>query len=77
MNPATLTRIELKLDKILEILETEVVPDCDTMVSHINFVDSVYETVKTPMSFVLNKLRTSKIELPERKELKATPNNTN
>lgn len=61
MNDETNERIknlEKKMELILEKLEKlEAIEDnCSKMGNHINFVESVYETVRTPLQFISNKL---------------------
>jgi len=41
-----------KLDKILEFLET----DCKKMADHIDFVENVYDNVKSPFHFIMNRI---------------------
>jgi len=48
--------LEVKLNKILELLENDVAPNCNKMSSHIDFVDKVYDTVKSPLNFMCNKV---------------------
>ena len=48
--------LEVKLNKITELLENDVKPNCNKMSSHIDFVDNVYETVKSPLNFMCNKV---------------------
>ena len=48
--------LEVKLNKILELLEKDVKPNCNKMSSHIDFVDNVYDTVKSPLGFICNKV---------------------
>jgi Asp-tRNA(Asn)/Glu-tRNA(Gln) amidotransferase C subunit len=45
-----ITSIIQKVDRLLELLET----DCKKMTNHIDFVENVYENVKTPFSFIMN-----------------------
>jgi hypothetical protein len=40
------------MDKILEILEK----DCKKMSNHIDFVENVYENIKTPFNYIMNKV---------------------
>ena len=49
-------RIEDKLDKILEVLETQVTKNCEKMSEHIDFIDAVYDNVKNPLGFICNKV---------------------
>lgn len=48
--------LEVKLNKILELLENDVAPNCNKMSSHIDFIDKVYDTVKSPLNFMCNKV---------------------
>ena len=48
--------LEVKLNTILELLENDVAPNCNKMSSHIDFVDKVYDTVKSPLNFMCNKV---------------------
>jgi hypothetical protein len=48
--------LEVKLNKILELLENDVAPNCNKMSTHIDFVDKVYDTVKSPLNFMCNKV---------------------
>lgn len=46
------TIMEKKMDKILELLEK----DCKKMSDHIDFVENVYDNVKMPFYYVMNKV---------------------
>lgn len=48
--------LDVKLNKILNLLEEDVQPNCKKMSSHIDFVDNVYDNVKNPLNFVCNKI---------------------
>mgnify|MGYP001374780785 CR=1 FL=1 len=48
--------LEVKLNKILELLENDVAPNCNKMSTHIDFVDNVYDNVKNPLGFICNKV---------------------
>ena len=47
------TIIEEKMDKILNLLET----DCKKMSNHIDFVENVYDNVKMPFYYVMDKVK--------------------
>ena len=51
-------RLESKIDKIIEYLEKDIVKNCDKMGEHIDFVETVYETVKHPLDFICSKVNT-------------------
>lgn len=45
--------MEKKMDRILELLEK----DCKKMSDHIDFVENVYDNVKTPFYYVMDKVK--------------------
>ena len=45
-------RIEQKMDKILELLEK----DCKKMTDHIDFIENVYDNVKSPFYYIMDKV---------------------
>ena len=45
-------RIEQKMDKILQLLEK----DCKKMTDHIDFVENVYDNVKSPFYYLMDKV---------------------
>jgi len=49
--------IERKLDLILLKLDGSVIKNCDKMGTHIDFVNSVYTTVKVPLNYISNKIQ--------------------
>jgi septation ring formation regulator EzrA len=53
-----MNRIENKLDKLLKDFEilNELEPQCKKMSEHIDFVENVYDTVKSPMYYIFNKI---------------------
>lgn len=48
--------INSKLDEILNILKGDLNKNCQKMSKHIDFVDNVYDTVKNPLGFLVNKM---------------------
>jgi len=48
--------LEVKLNKITYLLERDISPNCNKMSSHIDFIDTVYDTVKSPLNFMCNKI---------------------
>ena len=59
--------IEQKVDKILELLQKDIQPNCSRMGSHINFVETVYDNVKNPLGFTCSKvnyLRSANDQVP-------------
>ena len=47
-----LENLEKKMDKILELLET----DCKKMSNHIDFVENVYESIKMPFNYLMDRI---------------------
>ncbi len=45
-------RMEQKMDKILELLEK----DCKKMTDHIDFIENVYDNVKSPFYYLMDKV---------------------
>ena len=48
--------IEVKLDKILLLLETKIEKNCNKMGEHIEFIETVYSNVKKPLEYVCDKI---------------------
>ena len=46
--------LTLKVDEILNILKKDVSKNTKKMSDHINFVENVYENVKSPLGFICN-----------------------
>ena len=49
-------KLEEKLNKIIEILENDVKKDCKKMNSHIDFIETIYANVKSPLGYFFDKL---------------------
>jgi hypothetical protein len=47
-------RLIIKVDEILDILKKDVSKNTKKMSDHINFVEKVYENVKSPLGFICN-----------------------
>ena len=48
--------IDEKQDHIINLLKNDIKPDCNKMGNHINFVETVYETVKHPLSYICKEI---------------------
>jgi len=46
----TMISMDQKIDRLLELMEK----DCKKMTDHIDFVEGVYESVKTPFTFIMD-----------------------
>jgi hypothetical protein len=51
-----ITNIENNILKILNILETNIAPNCSRMDSHISFIETIYSNVRTPMDYICNSI---------------------
>ncbi len=45
-------RMEKKMDRILDLLEK----DCKKMTDHIDFIENVYDNVKSPFYYLMDKV---------------------
>lgn len=48
--------IDIKLNKLIGILKEDISQSCSKMSGHINFVENVYDTIKSPLTFICNKV---------------------
>ena len=46
-----------KMDNLEVSLDEELIPECKKMGSHIDFVEDVYDTVKHPLGYICNKVK--------------------
>ena len=51
-----LEKIDCKLEKLLEIMNHEIKNNCDKMGNHIDFIESVYSKVRTPLGFICSRV---------------------
>lgn len=52
-----------KLDLILKLLQNDVTKECKRMSEHIDFVENVYDAVKSPLGYICNAI-SSNCKLP-------------
>lgn len=61
--------LQSKVDDVLHILTDKVQVDCKKMGNHILFVESVYEKIRNPLSYICGKIANlssqSNVELPK------------
>ena len=50
-----------KLDIICKKLDEDISEECKKMSSHINFVESIYDTMKTPLNYICNTINNNVI----------------
>ena len=51
-----LANLNEKIDHITQLLENDVAKNCNKMNQHINFIENVYQTVKSPLGFICQKV---------------------
>ena len=61
--------IESKLDTIICILQDTVSKNTEKMANHIDFIETVYNNVKSPLGFLCNKLNYLKGNDPQKYSL--------
>ena len=49
--------INNKIDNLSGHIDDELMPECKKMGSHIDFVENVYDTVKHPLGYLCNKIK--------------------
>lgn len=50
--------IDLKLDKLLQLFEAQTT-DSKKMSQHIDFIETVYDSIKTPFNFIMRAVDTT------------------
>ena len=48
--------LHVKVDRILDILTNQIGVNCSKMGSHINFVETVYESIRNPLGYICSKI---------------------
>ena len=48
--------LEEKIDNIIKILNNDIKTNTAKMGSHIDFIENIYENVKSPLGFICNKI---------------------
>jgi hypothetical protein len=51
-----INEINIKNDKILSLLNSEVVENTKKMSKHIDFIENIYANVKSPLGYMCNKI---------------------
>jgi hypothetical protein len=65
-----LSNLEYKIEKIYEILQNKIEPQCNNMDNHISFIENVYSSWRYPISWILSKINCGRIESPDMKSIK-------
>ena len=51
-----INNIENKLDIVLQKIDNNIIPNTNDMKRHINFIESVYSYVRSPLGFLCNRI---------------------
>jgi len=61
--------LDIKLQKIWDLLENNVSKNCEKMETHIEFVENVYDNVKQPLQYICDSFNTLMIRNEDTKTL--------
>jgi hypothetical protein len=50
-----------KMNNDLEYIKQKIDKDSNTLNSHINFIETIYDTLKSPISYICNKFNKNKV----------------
>ena len=48
--------LDKKIERLTSLIQNHVVADCNKMIEHINFVETIYDNVKNPLGFLCSKI---------------------
>jgi len=65
-----ISSLEKKVEKMIELLENNIEPNCSKMNHHISFVENVYSSWRHPITWILSKINREAIQSPEIKRIK-------
>ena len=67
-----LVMIDDKLDRLLQLYETNILPNCNRMGRHITFIETVYDNIKHPLGYMCSLVsgykQVSLLDTPDRYE---------
>lgn len=61
--------LDIKLQKIWDLLENNVSKNCEKMETHIEFIENVYDNVKQPLQYLCDSFNTLMISKEDTKTL--------
>ena len=65
-----LDKIDKEIRELKNTINQDIKGNCDKMGSHIDFIEKVYDTVKTPMYYICEKINgTTQLTEEERRQL--------
>ena len=57
IDPQSIVELNNKLDRIEQLLNNEILNNCNKMSNHIDFIERIYEYIKYPLFYISDKLK--------------------
>lgn len=57
IDPQSIIDLNDKLDRIEQLLNNEILNNCNKMSNHIDFIERIYEYIKYPLFYISDKLK--------------------
>ena len=57
INPQSIVELNNKLDRIEQLLNNDILNNCNKMSNHIDFIERIYEYIKYPLFYISDKLK--------------------
>ena len=57
IDPQSIVELNYKLDRIEQLLNNEILNNCNKMSNHIDFIERIYEYIKYPLFYISDKLK--------------------
>lgn len=57
IDPQSILELNNKLDRIEQLLNNEILHNCNKMSNHIDFIERIYEYIKYPLFYISDKLK--------------------
>ena len=57
IDPQSIVELNDKLDRIEQLLNNEILNNCNKMSNHIDFIERIYEYIKYPLFYISDKLK--------------------
>lgn len=57
IDPQSIVELNDKLDRIEQLLNNEILNNCNKMSNHIDFIERIYEYIKFPLFYISDKFK--------------------
>jgi len=57
IDPQSIIELNNKLDRIENLLNNEILNNCNKMSNHIDFIERIYEYIKYPLFYISDKIK--------------------